>query len=480
MAHRPKSSMADTLAEFKELKSIDKDTMVTVLQDSFRSVLGKMFGTDENFTVIVNPETGDFEIWRDRTVVDGEVENANLQISLKDALKIDPYSEVGEVVTDSIDFNSFGRRAILNLKQALAGKIMDKQKEALYNEFKGKIGHIITAEVYQVWKKEVLLIDDEGNELLLPRSEQIPGDFFRKGDSVRSVIDRVDNENNVVKIFVSRTSPEFLKRLFEQNVPEIGDGLITIRRVARLPGERAKMAVESYDERIDAVGACVGMNGSRIRSIVRELRGENIDVFQFTNNPNLFIQRALSPAKINEIVIDQDSLRAEVSLPPEEVPMAIGKNASNIKLAKALTGFDIEVFRNVEGAEEEDIYLDEFNDEIDDWVLNTLKEIGCNTAKSVLRIPRDRLEKRTDLEMSTINHVLEVLASEFDAEELDEIGYRPLEKTKTDNDISEENNDDTETDSALTEKEEIEEHTKIQEESPEKDPEVESFPLEEE
>lgn len=299
MAKKQKTSMAENLAEFKELKNIDKDTMVTVLQDSFRSVLSKMFGTDENFTVIVSPETGDFEIWRDREVVEGEVEDPNLQVSLEEALKIDPYTEVGEVVTDPIDFSSFGRRAILNLKQALAGKIMDRQKEVLYNEFKEKIGSIITAEVYQVWKREVLLMDDEGNELLLPRSEQIPGDFFRKGDSVRSVIDRVDNENNVVKIYVSRTSPEFLKRLFEQNVPEIGDGLITIRRVARLPGERAKMAVESYDDRIDPVGACVGMNGSRIRSIVRELRGENIDVFQFTSNPTLFIQRALSPAKLS-------------------------------------------------------------------------------------------------------------------------------------------------------------------------------------
>lgn len=428
MAKKQKTSMAENLAEFKELKNIDKDTMVTVLQDSFRSVLSKMFGTDENFTVIVSPETGDFEIWRDREVVEGEVEDPNLQVSLEEALKIDPYTEVGEVVTDPIDFSSFGRRAILNLKQALAGKIMDRQKEVLYNEFKEKIGSIITAEVYQVWKREVLLMDDEGNELLLPRSEQIPGDFFRKGDSVRSVIDRVDNENNVVKIYVSRTSPEFLKRLFEQNVPEIGDGLITIRRVARLPGERAKMAVESYDDRIDPVGACVGMNGSRIRSIVRELRGENIDVFQFTSNPTLFIQRALSPAKLSNITISPDEMKANVSLPPEEVPMAIGKNASNIKLAKALTGYDIEVFRDIdEGEEEEDILLDEFGDEIDQWILDTLKNIGCSTAKSVLRIPRERLEKRTDLEMSTINHVLDILSSEFDAEELDEIGYRTLE-----------------------------------------------------
>lgn len=428
MAYKPKASMADTLAEFKELKSIDKDTMVTVLQDSFRSVLAKMFGTDENFTVIVSPETGDFEIWRDREVVEGEVEDANLQVSVEDALKIDPYSEVGDIVTDSIDFSAFGRRAILNLKQALAGKIMDRQKEALYNEFKEKIGSIITAEVYQVWKREVLLMDDEGNELLLPRGEQIPGDFFRKGDTIRGVVDRVDNENNNVKIYISRTSPEFLKRLFEQNVPEIGDGLITIRRVARIPGERAKMAVESYDDRIDPVGACVGMNGTRIRSIVRELRGENIDVFQFTNNPTLFIQRALSPAKLTSITLHPEELTADVSLPPEEVPLAIGKNASNIKLAKALTGYDIEVFRDVEGAEEEDIYLDEFSDEIEGWVLDTLKEIGCNTAKSVLRIPRERLEKRTDLEVSTINHILDVLSSEFDPEELEEIGYQPLEE----------------------------------------------------
>lgn len=441
MAQRQKTSMAENLAEFKELKNIDKDTMVTVLQDSFRSVLAKIFGSDENFTVIVSPETGDFEIWRDREVVDGEIEDPNKQVSLQDALKIDPYTEVGEIVTDPIDFTSFGRRAILNLKQALAGKIMDRQKEALYNEFKQKIGSIITAEVYQVWKREVLLMDDEGNELLLPRSEQIPGDYFRKGDSIRSVIDRVDNENNVVKIYVSRTSPEFIKRLFEQNVPEIGDGLITIRRVARLPGERAKMAVESYDERIDPVGACVGMNGSRIRSIVRELRGENIDVFQFTSNPTLFIQRALSPAKLTSINIFPEDMKAEVSLPPEEVPMAIGKNASNIKLAKALTGYDIEVFRDIaENEEEEDIVLDEFNDEIEDWVLDALKEIGCTTAKSVLRIPRERLASRTELDLSMINHVLDVLASEFDAEELDEIGYRPL--TLSDNEKEEENSEE--------------------------------------
>lgn len=436
--------MAETLAEFKDLKNIDKDTMITVLQDSFKSVMAKMFGTDENFTVIVSPETGDFEIWRNRTVVEGIIEDPNLEVSLAEAQKIDPYAEVGEVVTDSIDFASFGRRAILNLRQALAGKIMDLQKEALYNRFKEKIGHLVSAEVYQVWKREVLLIDDEGNELLLPRTEQIPGDFFRKGDNVHCVIDRVDNENNVVKIYISRTSPEFLKRLFELNVPEISDGLITIKRVARLPGERAKMAVESYDDRIDPVGACVGMNGSRIRGIVRELKGENIDVIPFTNNATLLIQRALSPAKISKITILADEMKAEVSLPPDEVPLAIGKNASNIKLAKALTGYEIEVFRDIDNYEEEDIYIDEFNDEIESWVIEALKEIGCNTAKSVLRIPRERLESRTDLEISTINHVIDVLAAEFDEEELREIGYKPLNNTSEEVDASEEDVDNQE------------------------------------
>lgn len=419
-----KVSMADTLTEFKELKSIDKETLITVLQDAFKSVLGKMLGTDENLSVIVNPETGDLEIWRTRHVVaDDAVNDPLLEIGLSEAKKIDPYAEEEENVTDSIDFSSFGRRAILNLRQTLSGKILDLQKESLYNMFKERIGELVSAEVYQVWKREVLLVDDEGNELLMPRSEQIPGDFFRKGDTVHAVVDHVDNENNVVKIYVSRTNPEFLKRLFELNVPEIGDGLITIKRVARIPGERAKMAVESYDDRIDPVGACVGMNGSRIRGIVRELRGENIDVIPFTKNPSLLVQRALNPAKITSITIVPEEMRAEVSVPPEEVPMAIGRNAANIKLAKALTGFEIEVFRDVPNVEEEDILLEEYADEIEDWVLEELRKIGCNTAKSVLRIPREDLEKRTDLELSTIDNVLEVLATEFDEDELSELGY---------------------------------------------------------
>ena len=334
--------MTETLAEFKELKNIDKETLINVLKSAFMSVLSKMFGTDENFTIIVSPEMGDLEIWRNRMVVaDGSVQNPNLEISLSDALPLDPDAEIGSEVTDSINFASFGRRAILNLRQALQGKVLELQKENLYKKFQERVGQMVSAEVYQVWKREALLVDDEGNELLLPKSEQIPGDYFRKGESVHAVIDHVDYENNNIKIYVSRTSQEFLKRLFELNVPEIGDGLITIKRVARIPGERAKMAVESYDDRIDPVGACVGMNGSRIRGIVRELKGENIDVMSYTTNSSLFVQRALSPAKVSSIEILPEELKAEVYLSPEEVPMAIGKNASNIKLASALTGYKI-------------------------------------------------------------------------------------------------------------------------------------------
>ncbi len=416
--------MTETLAEFKELKNIDKETLINVLKSAFMSVLSKMFGTDENFTIIVSPEMGDLEIWRNRMVVaDGSVQNPNLEISLSDALPLDPDAEIGSEVTDSINFASFGRRAILNLRQALQGKVLELQKENLYKKFQERVGQMVSAEVYQVWKREALLVDDEGNELLLPKSEQIPGDYFRKGESVHAVIDHVDYENNNIKIYVSRTSQEFLKRLFELNVPEIGDGLITIKRVARIPGERAKMAVESYDDRIDPVGACVGMNGSRIRGIVRELKGENIDVMSYTTNSSLFVQRALSPAKVSSIEILPEELKAEVYLSPEEVPMAIGKNASNIKLASALTGYKIEVFRDIEENDEEDIFLNEFNDEIEDWVLEVLKNIGCNTALSVLRIPRAELISKADLEESTVDHVLEVLSSEFDPEELERIGF---------------------------------------------------------
>ena len=423
--------MTETLAEFKELKNIDKETLINVLKSAFMSVLSKMFGTDENFTIIVSPEMGDLEIWRNRMVVaDGSVQNPNLEISLSDALPLDPDAEIGSEVTDSINFASFGRRAILNLRQALQGKVLELQKENLYKKFQERVGQMVSAEVYQVWKREALLVDDEGNELLLPKSEQIPGDYFRKGESVHAVIDHVDYENNNIKIYVSRTSQEFLKRLFELNVPEIGDGLITIKRVARIPGERAKMAVESYDDRIDPVGACVGMNGSRIRGIVRELKGENIDVMSYTNNSSLFVQRALSPAKVSSIEILPEELKAEVYLSPEEVPMAIGKNASNIKLASALTGYKIEVFRDIEENDEEDIFLNEFNDEIEDWVLEVLKNIGCNTALSVLRIPRAELITKADLEESTVDHVLEVLSSEFDPEELERIGFTAPEATE--------------------------------------------------
>ena len=423
--------MTETLAEFKELKNIDKETLINVLKSAFMSVLSKMFGTDENFTIIVSPEMGDLEIWRNRMVVaDGSVQNPNLEISLSDALPLDPDAEIGSEVTDSINFASFGRRAILNLRQALQGKVLELQKENLYKKFQERVGQMVSAEVYQVWKREALLVDDEGNELLLPKSEQIPGDYFRKGESVHAVIDHVDYENNNIKIYVSRTSQEFLKRLFELNVPEIGDGLITIKRVARIPGERAKMAVESYDDRIDPVGACVGMNGSRIRGIVRELKGENIDVMSYTTNSSLFVQRALSPAKVSSIEILPEELKAEVYLSPEEVPMAIGKNASNIKLASALTGYKIEVFRDIEENDEEDIFLNEFNDEIEDWVLEVLKNIGCNTALSGLRIPRAELISKADLEESTVDHVLEVLSSEFDPEELERIGFTAPEATE--------------------------------------------------
>ena len=407
-------SMIESLAEFKELKNIDKETMINVLEDSFRNVLAKIFGSDDNFDVIINPEKGDFEIWRTRQVVeDGAVEDESREVSLSDAHEIDPEAEVGEEVTDSVNFASFGRRAILNLRQALSSKIMELQKENLFNTFTERIGQLISAEVYQVWKREALLIDDDGNELLMPKSEQIPSDFFRKGETVHAVVERVENANNNPKIIVSRTSGEFLKRLFELNVPEIADGLITIRCVARIPGERAKMAVESYDDRIDPVGACVGMNGSRIRGVVRELRGENIDVTQYTTNTALFIQRALSPARISSIRLLEAEHKAEVFLRPEEVPLAIGKNASNIKLASGLTGYQIEVFRDIDDMDEEDIYLDEFNDEIDQWIIDLFKNIGCNTAKSVLSKNREDLIKETDLEDSTIDYVLGVLSAEF-------------------------------------------------------------------
>ena len=411
-------SMIDTLAEFKELKNIDKDTMISVLEDSFRNVIAKMFGTDENYDVIINPEKGDFEIWRNRTVVaDDELEDENLQLTLTEARKIDADCEVGEEVTDEVHFADFGRRAILNLRQTLASKILELQKDSLFAKYKDKIGNIIAADVYQVWKKEILLLDDEGNELLLPKTEQIPTDFYRKGETVRAIVQRVDNYNNNPKIILSRTDKLFLQRLFELEVPEINDGLITIKVIARIPGERAKIAVESYDDRIDPVGACVGMKGSRIHGIVRELRNENIDVINYTSNISLFIQRALSPAKISSIRVNEEERKAEVYLHPDEVSLAIGKGGLNIKLACMLTEYAIDVFRDLEGADEEDIYLDEFSDEIDSWVIEALKNIGCYTAKSVLAMNREEIVERADLEEQTVDEVLAILSAEFEEEE---------------------------------------------------------------
>ena len=408
-------SMLDTFAEFKELKNIEITTMISVLEESFRNVLAKMFGTDENFDIIVNPTKGDFEIWRNREIVeDGAVTDSNLQVSLSEARKTDPDFEVGEEMTDEVHFEKFGRRAILNLRQTLASKILDLQKDAIYNRYKDKIGELVSAEVYQIWKKEMLLIDDDGNELLLPKAEQIPSDFYRKGETVRAVVLEVDNKNNNPKILVSRTSNEFLRRLFELEVPEIHDGLILIRAIARIPGERAKIAVESYDDRIDPVGACVGVKGSRIHGIVRELRNENIDVINYTANPSLFIQRALSPAKISSIRLNEEEKKAEVFLKPEEVSLAIGKGGLNIKLACMLTGYNIDVYRDIDEEEEEDIYLDEFSDEIDDWVIEALKGIGCATAKSVLALPRETLIEKADLEENTVDEVLGILKAEFE------------------------------------------------------------------
>ena len=409
-------SLIDTFSEFKETKNIDRTTMVSVLEESFRSVIAKMFGTDENYDVIVNPDKGDFEIWRNREVVaDEDLVNPNMQISLSDAQKIDDSYEVGEEVTDEVIFEKFGRRAILNLRQTLAAKILELEKDSLYNKYIDKVGTIISAEVYQIWKKEILLLDDEGNELLLPKAEQIPSDFYRKGEAVRAVIARVDNVNNNPKIILSRTSPVFLQRLLENEVPEINDGLITVRRIARIPGERAKIAVESYDDRIDPVGACVGVQGSRIRGIVRELRNENIDVIPFTNNIELFIKRALSPAKVSTLELDPENHKAEVYLRPEEVSLAIGKQGMNIKLASMLTEYTIDVFRELEEGEgEEDIMLDEFRDEIDGWVIDAIKKLGIDTAKGVLGAPRDMLIEKADLEEDTVDEILNILRAEFE------------------------------------------------------------------
>lgn len=419
MSKKETINLIDTFSEFKELKSIDRSTLISVMEESFRNVITKMFGSDENYDVIINPDKGDFEIYRNRTVVeDDELEDPNLEISLTDAKKIDADYELGEEVTDTVDFLSFGRRAILTLRQTLSSKILELQKDNVYSKYSEKVGQIVSAELYQIWKKEMLLIDDEGNELYLPKTEQIPTDFYRKGDTVRAVVAMVENKNNNPKIILSRISPVFLERLFELEVPEINEGLILVKKIARMPGERAKVAVESYDDRIDPVGACVGVKGSRIHGIVRELRNENIDVINYTNNVSLFISRALSPAKISSIRLNETDKKAEIFLKPEEVSQAIGKGGLNIKLASMLTGYTLDVFRDIDEDEEtEDIYLDEFSDEIDQWVIDALKAIGCDTAKSVLAVPRADLIRRTDLEEETIDDLIEILKAEFEEEE---------------------------------------------------------------
>ena len=408
--------MIETFQEFKETKNIDRTTLVSVLEESFRNVIAKMFGSDENFDVIVNPDKGDFEIHRNRVVVaDGEVQDENKEIALSEAQKIEPDYEVGEEVSEEVEFAKFGRRAILNLRQTLASKILELEHDSLYQKYKDKVGQVVSGEVYQIWKREVLLMDDEGNELHLPKQEQIPSDNYHKGETVRAIVKEVQNENNNPRIILSRTSPVFLERLLEAEVPEINDGLITIKRIARMPGERAKVAVESYDERIDPVGACVGVKGSRVHGIVRELCNENIDVINYSSNAQLFIQRALSPAKVSEIRLNPEEHKAEVYLQPEEVSLAIGRSGMNIKLASMLTEYTIDVFRVVnENEEDEDIYLDEFADEIDQWIIDSIKAIGLDTAKAVLGAPREMLIEKADLEEETVDHVLEVLKAEFE------------------------------------------------------------------
>ena len=409
-------SMIDTFKEFKDTKNIDRTTLVSVLEESFRNVLAKIYGSDENFDVIVNPDKGDFEIYRNRVVVnDGEVQDENKEISLTDARKIEPDYEVGEDVSESVNFAKFGRRAILTLRQTLASKILELEHDSLYNKYKDREGQVISAEVYQIWKREVLLVDDENNELILPKAEQIPSDVYRKGETIRAVIERVTNDNNNPKIILSRTSPKFLERLLEAEVPEIADGLIVIKKIARMPGERAKVAVESFDDRIDPVGACVGVKGSRVHGIVHELGNENIDVINWTANTKLYIQRALSPARINSISVNEEEHKAEVYLQPEEVSLAIGRGGMNIKLAALRTEYTIDVFRDVTGNEvEEDIYLDEFSDEIDQWVIDAVKALGLDTAKQVISAPREMLIEKADLEEETVDHMLDVLRAEFE------------------------------------------------------------------
>ena len=409
-------SMIETFQEFKENKNIDRTTLVSVLEESFRNVIAKIYGSDENFDVIVNPDKGDFEIHRNRVVVaDDEVVDENKEIAISEAQKIEPDYEVGEEVSEEVNFQKFGRRAILNLRQTLASKILELEHDSLYQKYKDKVGQVVSGEVYQIWKREVLLMDDESNELHLPKSEQIPSDNYHKGETIRAIVKEVQNENNNPRIILSRTSPVFLERLLEAEVPEINDGLITIKKVARMPGDRAKVAVESYDERIDPVGACVGVKGSRVHGIVRELCNENIDVINYSSNVQLYIQRALSPAKISSIVLDQENRKAEVYLQPEEVSLAIGRGGMNIKLASMLTEYTIDVFRVVNESEaDEDIYLDEFADEIDQWVIDAIKAIGLDTAKAVLNAPREMLIEKADLEEETVDHLLSVLRAEFE------------------------------------------------------------------
>ncbi len=407
-------NLFESFAEFKEFKNIDRETMMRILEDVFRSMLIKKHGTDDNFDIIINPDEGDLEIWRNREIVpDGEVEDENSQIAYSEAIKIEPDFEVGEEATEEIRLEHFGRRSILSMRQNLVSKIIELEKDSLYKKYSERVGEIITGEVYQVWKREVLLLDDEGNELILPKSEQIPSDYFKKGDSVRAVVSKVEMRNNSPVVILSRTAPEFLERLFEMEVPEVFDGLITIKKIVRVPGERAKVAVESYDDRIDPVGACVGMKGSRIHSIVRELKNENIDVINFTNNLQLLIQRSLSPAKITNIVLDEDNKKAEVFLKPDQVSLAIGKGGHNIKLAGKLTGFDLDVYRETD-EDNEDVDLEEFADEIDDWIIDELKAVGLDTARSVLELTKADLVSRTDLEEETIDEIFKILREELE------------------------------------------------------------------
>ena len=405
-------NLISNFAEFKELKNIDKSTMIGVLEDVFRHALQKQYETDENFDVIINPEKGDLEIWRNRTVVaDGKVENPNAQIAVSEVKAIDPTYEVGDEYADEIKLSSFGRRTVLSLRQNLASRILDLEKASLYEKYSQQVGEIITGEVYQVWKREVLILDEDENELILPKAEQIPNDFYRKGDTIKAIVKAVEMNNNQPRIILSRTANQFLERLFEQEVPEIADGLITIKKIARIPGERAKVAVESYDERIDPVGACVGMKGSRIYGIVKELRNENIDVVNYTTNTQLMIQRSLNPAKISSITIDEEKQTASVYLKPDQVSLAIGKGGLNIRLSKMLTGYDIDVYREVE---EEDVDLNEFKDEIDAWIIDALKAVGCDTAKSVLELSVEEIASRADLEMEQAQKVVEILKAEFE------------------------------------------------------------------